>query len=75
MASKAKIGVLGASGYTGTETVRLLLAHPRVEIALLTADRRAGQEMRTVFPQFLRMRCPSSSRSRASTGRRPASTS
>src|SRR5438445_4698335 len=52
MASKAKIGVLGASGYTGAETVRLLLAHPRVEIALLTADRRAGQEMRSVFPQF-----------------------
>jgi N-acetyl-gamma-glutamyl-phosphate reductase len=44
--------VLGASGYTGAETVRLLLAHPRVEIALLTADRRAGQEMRAVFPQF-----------------------
>src|SRR5215813_194311 len=52
MASKAKIGVLGASGYTGSETVRLLLPHPRVELALLTADRRAGQEMRTVFPQF-----------------------
>src|SRR5215467_15404903 len=52
MASKAKIGVLGASGYTGAETVRLLLAHPRVEIVLLTADRRAGQEMRAVFPQF-----------------------
>jgi N-acetyl-gamma-glutamyl-phosphate reductase len=52
MASKPKIGVLGASGYTGAELVRLLLRHPRVEIALLTADRRAGQEMRDVFPQF-----------------------
>ncbi|MBX3552749.1 MAG: N-acetyl-gamma-glutamyl-phosphate reductase [Pseudolabrys sp.] len=52
MATKAKIGVLGASGYTGSELVRLLLRHPRVEIALLTADRRAGQEMRNVFPQF-----------------------
>src|ERR1700675_3452410 len=52
MANKAKIGVLGASGYTGSECVRLLLRHPRVEIALLTADRRAGQEMREVFPQF-----------------------
>ena len=52
MASKAKIGVLGASGYTGAELVRLLLTHPRVEIALLTADRRANQEMREVFPQF-----------------------
>jgi N-acetyl-gamma-glutamyl-phosphate reductase len=50
--SKARIGVLGASGYTGAELVRLLLRHAGVEIALLTADRRAGQEMRDVFPQF-----------------------
>jgi len=52
MATKAKIGVLGASGYTGAELVRLLLRHPRVEIVLLSADRRAGQAMREVFPQF-----------------------
>jgi N-acetyl-gamma-glutamyl-phosphate reductase len=52
MANKAKIAVLGASGYTGAELVRLLLRHPRAEIVLLTADRRAGQEMRAVFPQF-----------------------
>jgi N-acetyl-gamma-glutamyl-phosphate reductase len=52
MASKAKVGVLGASGYTGSELVRLLLRHPRVEIGLLTADRKANQEMRDVFPQF-----------------------
>jgi N-acetyl-gamma-glutamyl-phosphate reductase len=52
MSRHAKIGVLGASGYTGSECVRLLLRHPRVEIALLTADRKAGQEMREVFPQF-----------------------
>ncbi|MBX6427051.1 MAG: N-acetyl-gamma-glutamyl-phosphate reductase [Variibacter sp.] len=52
MATKAKIGILGASGYTGSELLRLLLRHPRVEIALLTADRRAGQAMRDVFPQF-----------------------
>ena len=50
--SRAKVGVLGASGYTGAELVRLLLRHPRADIALLTADRRAGQEMRAVFPQF-----------------------
>jgi N-acetyl-gamma-glutamyl-phosphate reductase len=48
----AKVGILGASGYTGSECVRLLLRHPQVTIALLTADRRAGQEMRDVFPQF-----------------------
>jgi N-acetyl-gamma-glutamyl-phosphate reductase len=52
MSDKARIGVLGASGYTGSELVRLLIRHPRVEIALLTADRRAGQDMRQVFPQF-----------------------
>ena len=48
----AKIGVLGASGYTGAELLRLLIRHPRVEIVLLTAERRAGQHMRQVFPQF-----------------------
>ena len=58
MNGKAKIGVLGASGYTGAETVRLLLAHPRADIVLLTADRRAGQEMRTVFPQFSPYKLP-----------------
>ena len=58
MAAKVKIGVLGASGYTGSELVRLLLRHPRVEIALLTADRRAGQEMRQVFPQFAPFKLP-----------------
>src|SRR5262252_2902692 len=52
MSELAKIGVLGASGYTGSECVRLLLRHQRVTIALLTADRRAGREMREVFPQF-----------------------
>jgi N-acetyl-gamma-glutamyl-phosphate reductase len=52
MPAKAKIGVLGASGYTGAELVRLLLRHPHVEIALLTADRRAGKAMADVFPQF-----------------------
>jgi N-acetyl-gamma-glutamyl-phosphate reductase len=52
MSAKAKVGVLGASGYTGAELVRLLLRHPHVEIALLTADRRAGKPMAEVFPQF-----------------------
>jgi N-acetyl-gamma-glutamyl-phosphate reductase len=52
MSAKAKIGVLGASGYTGAELVRLLLRHPNAEIVLLTADRRAGKPMSDVFPQF-----------------------
>src|SRR5215470_15585550 len=58
MAAKAKIGVLGASGYTGSELVRLLVRHPQVEIVLLTADRKAGQQMRDVFPQFSHLALP-----------------
>jgi N-acetyl-gamma-glutamyl-phosphate reductase len=52
MAAKAKIGILGASGYTGGELVRVLLRHPRAEIVLLTAERSAGKAMRDVFPQL-----------------------
>jgi N-acetyl-gamma-glutamyl-phosphate reductase len=51
-AKKTRIAVLGASGYTGAELLRLLIRHPRVDIILLTADRRAGQHMGDVFPQF-----------------------
>ena len=50
--TRAKIGVLGASGYTGAELLRFLIHHEGIEIALLTAERRAGQHMRQVFPQF-----------------------
>ena len=52
MATKMKVGILGASGYTGGELVRVLLRHPRAEIVLLTAERSAGKAMRDVFPQL-----------------------
>ena len=44
MATKAKIGVLGASGYTGAELVRMLLRHPRSgdRAAHRRAQRRQG---------------------------------
>jgi N-acetyl-gamma-glutamyl-phosphate reductase len=58
MSAKAKIGILGASGYTGAELVRLLLRHPRADIVLLTADRRAGKAMADVFPQFAPYQLP-----------------
>jgi len=49
----ANIAILGASGYTGAELVRLIATHPRMRIAALSADRKAGQQMAEVFP-FLR---------------------
>lgn len=48
-----KIAILGASGYTGAELVRLIANHPTMEIKALTASRKAGQSMAQVFP-FLR---------------------
>jgi N-acetyl-gamma-glutamyl-phosphate reductase len=56
--SKAKIGILGASGYTGGEALRLLLRHPGVEIAALTAERHAGKAIAQVFPQFVGIPLP-----------------
>jgi N-acetyl-gamma-glutamyl-phosphate reductase len=50
--SKARIGILGASGYTGGEALRILLRHPSVEVKALTADRHAGKPVAQVFPQF-----------------------
>ncbi len=52
MSKGIKIGVLGASGYTGADLVRLALAHPSMEIAALTANSQAGKPMADVFPQF-----------------------
>ncbi len=49
---KIKVGILGASGYTGAELVRLLSCHPNVEIAALAGDRSAGQTLETVLPHL-----------------------
>lgn len=48
-----RIAILGASGYTGAELVRLIATHPAMRIVALSADRKAGQSMADVFP-FLR---------------------
>jgi N-acetyl-gamma-glutamyl-phosphate reductase len=47
------IAILGASGYTGAELVRLIATHPQMRVAALSADRKAGMTMAEVFP-FLR---------------------
>jgi N-acetyl-gamma-glutamyl-phosphate reductase len=49
---KIRIAVLGASGYTGSETLRLAARHPNMAIVALTADRRAGQALGDVFPHL-----------------------
>lgn len=53
-----KIAILGASGYTGAEMVRLVATHPNMEIVALTADRKAGQTMAQVFPHLRHLDLP-----------------
>ena len=40
-----KVAILGASGYTGMELVRLLLAHPRAQITAATSRANAGKRI------------------------------
>ena len=47
-----KIAIIGASGYTGAELVRLLAHHEHADIRALTADRNAGKPMSDVFPHL-----------------------
>ncbi len=53
-----KIAILGASGYTGAELVRLIATHPGMEIAALGANSKAGQSMADVFPHLRHLDLP-----------------
>jgi len=59
---RIKIGVLGATGYTGAELLRLLVNHPGVEVSWLTSEKFAGKDISEVFPHlrgFLEIECSS----------------
>ena len=57
-----RAAIFGSSGYTGAEAVRLLLQHPKVEIAALSAHSRAGEAYAAVYPQFAGMGLPDTMR-------------
>ncbi|KAH7287393.1 hypothetical protein KP509_32G054000 [Ceratopteris richardii] len=57
-AEKINIGVLGASGYTGSEVLRLLAVHPYFRVTLTTADRKAGQSIASIFPHLVSQDLP-----------------
>jgi hypothetical protein len=52
------VAILGASGYTGAELVRIIATHPSLRIAALSADRKAGQQMADVFPHLRHLSLP-----------------
>ncbi len=57
---KTKVGIIGATGYTGVEILRLLLHHPEVEVTALTSQKYAGVPIDQVFPslmKYLQMKC------------------
>ncbi|MGE5540584.1 MAG: N-acetyl-gamma-glutamyl-phosphate reductase [Gemmatimonas sp.] len=56
--NQVNVAILGASGYTGGELVRILAHHPNVAIRALTAERHAGQPMAKVFPHLAHVALP-----------------
>jgi N-acetyl-gamma-glutamyl-phosphate reductase len=55
---RTRIAILGASGYTGAELLRILAHHPKAAINALTADRQAGKKIGAVFPHLARHALP-----------------
>lgn len=51
---KTKVAVIGATGYTGVELLRLLLGHPQVELTVLTSQKYIGLPIEEVFPSLKR---------------------
>lgn len=49
---KKKIGIVGATGYTGVELLRLLVNHPNVEITYITSRENAGSRVDAMFPNL-----------------------
>src|ERR1700722_8360976 len=47
--NRVKVGILGATGYSGIESVRLLAGHPFVELTVLTSEHYAGREVADVY--------------------------
>ena len=52
------IAILGASGYTGADLVRLIATHPSMRVAALSGDRKAGMAMAEVFPHLAHLDLP-----------------
>ena len=47
-----KVAIVGASGYSGEELLRLLGRHPQAQLVALTSRQHAGQLVETIFPKF-----------------------
>lgn len=50
--SKIKIGIIGGTGYTGVELLRLLVTHPNADVVLITSRSEAGRQVADLFPSL-----------------------
>src|SRR6266540_911373 len=46
------VGIIGASGYTGAELLRLLAGHPELDVVYATGDSQAGELAATIYPNL-----------------------
>jgi N-acetyl-gamma-glutamyl-phosphate reductase len=51
---KTRVGIVGATGYTGLELLRFLLHHPEVEVSALTSQKYAGIPIDQIFPALMK---------------------
>jgi N-acetyl-gamma-glutamyl-phosphate reductase len=56
--NRVRLGILGASGYTGAELLRILAQHPGIAIKALTAEKNAGNSVAELFPHLAGMDLP-----------------
>ena len=52
MLTRMKVGIVGASGYTGAELLRLAAGHPELEVVLATGDTQAGTAVADLYPSL-----------------------
>lgn len=55
MTDRLKAAVLGASGYTGAETIRLIANHPHLTLSVATGNAQAGRSLREIFPHLAQL--------------------
>ncbi len=55
---KLNVAIIGASGYTGAELIRILLNHKKVEISALVANSNAGQKIEQLYPHLVHYNLP-----------------
>jgi N-acetyl-gamma-glutamyl-phosphate reductase len=49
---KYKVGIVGGTGYTGVELLRLLAGHPNISVELITSRSEAGKQVSEMFPNL-----------------------